>query len=330
MAGGHPRQRVTLIVTVLDEADAIDGLLDSIARQTRLPDEVVVVDGGSTDATWDILQTWTMRLPVRCLRAPGAGIARGRNLAVETATSDLIAVTDAGVRLEPDWLEQLLSALKPDVEVVSGFFKSDACTTFEKAMGATVLPALEDVDPLKFLPSSRSALFRRAAWTAVGGYPEWLDYCEDLVFDLDLKRGGYRFAFAARAIAWFRPRGSLPAFFRQYYFYARGDGKANLWLHRHLIRYVTYAVAAGLGLSGGWPRLFLVVGVWAYTRRPYVRLWTQLDGLSPVQAVYALGLVPVIRVVGDLAKMLGYPVGIWWRLRGHGGPPRNLRARPDP
>jgi glycosyltransferase involved in cell wall biosynthesis len=320
MAGGDPRQRVALIVTVLDEAGTIGGLLDSIARQTRLPDEVVIVDGGSTDGTWDILQTWTTRLPVRCLRAPGAGIARGRNQAIAAATCDLIAVTDAGVRLESDWLEQLLSTLNYEVEVVSGFFKADPCTTFERAMGATVLPAREDVDPLKFLPSSRSLLFRRAAWAIVGGYPEWLDYCEDLVFDLALWRAGQRFVFAPRALVWFRPRGSLAAFIRQYFLYARGDGKADLFARRHLIRYVTYAVAAGLLWRRGWGLFGLLIGLGAYTRRPYARLWPHTRGLSPIQVAYALSLVPVIRAVGDVAKMLGYPVGVWWRLRHPGKP----------
>ena len=316
MAGGHPGQRVALIVTVLDEARTLDGLLASIAHQTRVPDEVVIVDGGSRDGTWDILESWTARLPLRCIRAPGAGIARGRNLAVAAATSEVIAVTDAGVRLEPDWLARLLSALGDDVDVVSGFFRADAGTTFEQAMGATVLPTLEDIDADTFLPSSRSVLFRRAAWAAVGGYPAWLDYCEDLVFDLDVKRVGKRFAFAPRAVVWFRPRGSVGAFFRQYYRYARGDGKADLFARRHLIRYGTYAVAAGLVWRRAWMSWFLVLlGICAYTRRPYVRLWPHLRGLSLTQAVYACTLVPVIRLVGDVAKMLGYPVGIWWRLR---------------
>ncbi|HLZ29706.1 MAG TPA: glycosyltransferase [Chloroflexota bacterium] len=315
MAGGDPRQRVALIVTVLDEAGTVDGLLESMGQQTRAPDEVVIVDGGSTDGTWEMLQTWTTRLPLRCLRAPGASIAEGRNLAVETATGDLIAVTDAGVRLEPDWLEQLLSELTEDVDVVGGFFRADPLTTFERAMGATVLPARQDIDGASFLPSSRSVLFRRSAWAAVGGYPAWLDYCEDLVFDLDLKRAGQRFAFAPRAVAWFRPRGSFAAFFRQYYRYARGDGKAGLFFDRHVIRYATYAVALGLLRRRGWGPLFLLPGIAAYTRRPYARLWPQLAELSPMEAACALGLVPVIRAVGDIAKMLGYPVGVLWRWR---------------
>src|SRR5258708_5733850 len=163
MAGGKPRERTALIVTVLDEADTIDALLESIAAQTRPPDEVVIVDGGSRDGTWQRLEPWRMRLPLQLIRAPGVGLARGRNVAIEAGSCDRIAVIDAGVRLERDWLEQLQTALSEDVDVVSGFFTAEASTTFERAMGATVLPALTDIDPETFLPSSRSLLFRRSA-----------------------------------------------------------------------------------------------------------------------------------------------------------------------
>jgi glycosyltransferase involved in cell wall biosynthesis len=313
MVGRHARERTSLIVTVLDEAGTIDALLESVAVQTCPPHEIVVADGGSTDGTLESLRGWSSRLPLRVVEAPGANIARGRNQAIESARGDVIAVTDAGVRLEPDWLEQLQAALADDADVVSGFFRADPRSVFERALGATTLPAVEDVRPEAFLPSSRSALFRRGAWQRVGGYPEWLDYCEDVVFDLALRRAGCRFVFAHRAIAWFRPRGSLKAFFRQYYLYARGDGKAGLWRGRHAVRYATYAIAATLLCRRSRAAWLLPLGVAAYTRRPYGRL--SVDRLTPAEKLAALSLPPVIRLVGDVAKMLGYPVGVCWRLR---------------
>ena len=313
MAGSHPRERTALILTVLDEADTLCALLQSIAQQRLAPDEVVVVDGGSTDTTLEQLRGWSDRLPLRVLEAPGANISQGRNRAIAATSAEVIAVTDAGVHLEPDWLEQLHARLAPDVDVVSGFFRADPQGVFERALGATTLPSETDVNPRTFLPSSRSVLFRRAAWQRAGGYPEWLDYCEDLVFDLALRQMGCRFAFAPEAIAWFRPRPSLAAFFRQYYRYARGDGKADLWRARHTIRYATYLTAVALLVRRSRLSWLLLVGVAAYSRRPCQRL--DLRGLSGTRMVCALALVPVIRCVGDVAKMLGYPVGVWWRLR---------------
>jgi glycosyltransferase involved in cell wall biosynthesis len=308
--------RTALIVTVLNEAATIDALLASAAAQSQPPDEVIVADGGSTDGTLAALQRWGRRLPsLRVIEAPGANISRGRNLAIAAAAdADLIAVTDAGVRLDEQWLQRLCDGLKPETDVVSGFFKPDPHSTFERALGATTLPALDDVTPDTFLPSSRSVLFRRAAWQRVGGYPEWLDYCEDLVFDLALKHTGCQFAFAPEAFVHFRPRASLGAFFRQYYRYARGDGKAGLWARRHAIRLATYLVAAHILVrSPRWAWL-LVLGGLAYTRRPYARLKRETFS-SQAERLLALGYVPLIRLTGDVAKMLGYPMGICWRVR---------------
>jgi hypothetical protein len=128
------------------------------------------------------------------------------------------------------------------------------------------------------------------------------------------------FGWAPRAVVHFRPRGDMRSFFRQYYRYARGDGKADLWRMRHAIRYATYFLGLPLLLllsrRRPLPGLLLALGAAAaYTRRPYARLGPRLPRLAPLQQVQALLLVPAIRLVGDVAKMLGYPAGLWWRAR---------------
>lgn len=330
-------RRVTVISTVLNEGEAIRRLLDSLVAQTRRPDEVVIVDGGSRDNTVAVIETYAERLPLRVLVEPGANISRGRNVAIAAATSEVIASVDAGVWLESGWLEKLtepfesanlepthspfairVSARSP--QAVAGFFVPDPQTTFELAMGATVLPTLAEVNPATFLPSSRSVAFTKTAWAAAGGYPEWLDYCEDLIFDFRLQEVAGPFGWAPAAVAHFRPRGSLAAFYKQYYRYARGDGKADLWRKRHAIRYATYLaalpglLALALLHSPAW-LLALLAGAAVYCRTPYRRLRPHLAGLAPRARLAALLLVPVIRVVGDVAKMLGYPAGWLWRLR---------------
>lgn len=313
--------KVSLIATVKNEGEALRPLLDSILDQTNPPDEVVICDGGSTDDTLIILDEYRHWLPLRVVVAPGSNISQGRNRAIAAASGDIIAVTDAGVVLSPTWLEDLLAPLADEsVHVVSGWFEPDPFTDFEVVMGATVLPARGDVDPQTFLPSSRSVAFRKSAWTAVGGYPEWLDYSEDLVFDKALRDRFGPFPFAPGAVAYFRPRPNLRAFYHQYYAYARGDGKANLWARRHAIRYATYLVGLPLILRAIWRDrwfgwLLLLFGVGAYSRRPAERLWSNTWGWRPPARLRAFALIPIIRLVGDVAKMLGYPVGVGWRLR---------------
>lgn len=171
-------------------------------------------------------------------------------------------------------------------------------------MGAAVLPLANEINPATFLPSSRSVALRKSAAEAVGGYPEWLDYCEDLIFDLRLKQVAAPFVFAPDALVYFRPRSSLRAFFKQYYLYARGDGKADLWRKRHIIRYLTYLVFVPLifvlGLMINYPFcLLFFIGAAAYLYKPYKRLPEVLRRApehSFAGLVYIVILVPVIRL----------------------------------
>lgn len=319
------RMKVSLIFTVLNEERSLPAMLDALATQTRQPDEVVVCDGGSRDGTLELLRA-EQRLPLRIIEAPGANISRGRNIAIDAATHEVVACTDGGTRAHPEWLARLVAPFEAPSggpHAVGGFFAADFETVFELAMSATVLPAAADIRAERFLPSSRSVAFTKSAWRAAGGYPEWLDYCEDLVFDFALRKQG-ALVFEPRALVYFRPRGSLRSFFKQYYLYARGDGKASLWLKRHLIRYAIYllalpALAVGV-VAGSWPlnaaaALALLAGGAVYCGAPVRRLRSLWRGRSAAQKVQALALLPVIRAVGDAAKMLGYPAGVLWRLR---------------
>jgi glycosyltransferase involved in cell wall biosynthesis len=343
--------RVAVICTVLNEGESIRRLMDSLVAQSRQPDEIVILDGGSRDNTVAVIQEYGDRLPLRVLVEPGANISRGRNVAIGAAICDVIASVDAGVWLEPVWLAELVGLLadgewqiadgksanqqisKPanqqpsnpqsaiaNPQSVAGFFVPDTRTAFEIAMGATVLPTVDEIKPDGFLPSSRSVAYTKAAWAAAGGYPEWIDYCEDLIFDLRLLDAVGPFAWAPKAVAHFQPRSSPKAFAKQYYRYARGDGKADLWRKRHLIRYATYLIALPclIGLSvfhspGWW--LVLLAGALFYCATPYRRLRPRLVELPLGGQLYAIILVPIIRLIGDVAKMLGYPAGWIWRLQ---------------
>jgi glycosyltransferase involved in cell wall biosynthesis len=309
---------VSLICTVRDEADNIGALLDSMLAQTRQPDEIVVNDCLSKDATPEIVRAYAAQYPHIRLVSGGHNIPSGRNNAIRHAHGPIIACTDAGLTLAPDWLEQLVAPIEAgQAELVGGFFEADARTTFELALAATNFRTVEEVDPTTFLPFGNSMAFTKKLWETVGGFPEWQSHSEDLSFDLAAERAGFRRAFAPGAIVHFRPRSSLQAFARQYYLYARGDGLGNLWPRRHAIRYVTYLGLSGLLLTWlRWPRvrllveLAILVGGIAYTRQPYRRLIPRLGLLKPHEQIAALALVPIIRVTGDVAKMVGYPVGV--------------------
>ena len=140
--------KISLICTVFNEGESIKKLLDSLVEQTRRPDEIIFVDGGSTDNTVAILKQYAgeQHLPLRVIVVQGANISRGRNVAIEAAAGPVIAATDAGVRLDKQWLHELSKPFQSEnpAAVVSGFFVPDPQSAFEVAMGATVLPLVSE------------------------------------------------------------------------------------------------------------------------------------------------------------------------------------------
>src|SRR5579875_3057189 len=189
---------VTVIATLRNESAAITPFLNALANQSRLPEEVILVDGGSSDDTLARIETGCpASLTVRVVVLPNANRSSGRNAAVKLATTPLIACTDVGSIAEPDWLAALVRPLEEDeaTDVVAGFYRPSApATLLQDAMAALVCPLPQDIDPTRWLPSARSMAFRRAAWEMVGGFPEEYEYGEDTVYGLRLRRAKFKFA----------------------------------------------------------------------------------------------------------------------------------------
>lgn len=312
---------VSLAMTVLNESQSLPAFLDSIASQGSLPSEVLVVDGGSTDGTLELLGSWQPPegVEMTVISAPGANISAGRNLAIAASTGSWIAITDAGTTLDREWLSGLFAQMRDDVDVVAGWFEPSRGGFRASTIATVITPLLAEIQPNTFLPSSRSIALRKTAWLAAGGYPEWLDYCEDLVFDLAMKSAGSTFAFAPNAKVSWGARPTFRAFYKQYYRYARGDGKAGLWPKRHLIRYGAYLMGAALLATAviGHPVLpiaLLAMGTATYFGKFWRRAWSRRGTLldRPIRSLF---LTPAVVVTGDIAKMVGYPVGLAWRIR---------------
>ena len=76
----------------MNEINSLPAWLESLSNQTRQPDELVIIDGGSTDGSLELLRSYTEKsvFPVTIISEPGANIARGRNLAIQNAQNEVI------------------------------------------------------------------------------------------------------------------------------------------------------------------------------------------------------------------------------------------------
>jgi cellulose synthase/poly-beta-1,6-N-acetylglucosamine synthase-like glycosyltransferase len=220
-------ETVAVITTVLNERDSIEQLLDAFLSQTRTPDEIVVVDGGSTDGTVEALQGIAKQHPIVQVHVvPGVNIARGRNIAIHRSRCTLMAITDGGCRPAIDWLEKLVQPLVDDSSfgAVTGARHIVAANRFEEFAGV-LSTSVNAANEAERTFHGRNSAFRKSVWQQVGGYPEWLYTAEDTLFAARAKALGCRVALAEDAVVSWRPRPTLRKLSKQYYLYGRGTGR---------------------------------------------------------------------------------------------------------
>lgn len=108
--------RVSVVIACYNYQAFLVDCLDSCLAQTRPPDEVVVVDDGSTDGSWDTMQQYAARHPqVRPIRQLNGGVCDATNKALDACTGDVVLLLDADDRMAPTRVQQVLQALRTPI-----------------------------------------------------------------------------------------------------------------------------------------------------------------------------------------------------------------------
>ncbi len=180
---------VSVIVPCFNGGRFLDSLMASLASQTFRDFEIVVVDDGSTDEL-TIRKLAALEDEVRIVRQDNRGLPAARNAGIRHARADLIFPLDCDDTIEPSFLAETVASLQaapPDVGMVVTYLR-----LFEADSG--VVPRyFNRFDQLFTNAPSNSLVFRKACWSAVGGYDETMRVgYEDWDFALRLAEAGFR------------------------------------------------------------------------------------------------------------------------------------------
>jgi glycosyltransferase involved in cell wall biosynthesis len=238
--------KVSLIVPVRNEEASIEAFLQSLLKQDFPPDELILVDGGSTDRTKEIIEAFIAEGHNLCLITdPDAYPGRARNLAIQASRNEWVAMVDAGTLVKADWLERLVCKAAGDREanVVLGTYEPILNGLFKVSLALTYVAPATLIDGRWFRgPSTASMMLQKQVWEALGKFPEDLRACEDLLFFERLKRSDFAIRYATDALVCWHIQGSFAAVFRKFRAYSLHTLKAGLGRTWHLALAKMYAV----------------------------------------------------------------------------------------
>ena len=291
---------VSVVITILNEAENIEKLLSSLLGQTNKPGEIIIVDGGSTDGTQDIVKKFASQKRIVKLLQKKGNRSVGRNWGIKQAKGRIIAITDAGGYPKEDWLEKIIKPFEDkNVSVVSGYYQAEPLNPFQKCAAPYFLVMPDKVKKgMYFRPSSRSVAIRKEIWRKVP-YPEKYSHNEDFVWDIELEKTGYKFHFEPDAIVYWYPPKNLSIALRQFYRFAYGDAEAGISRPKVWTIFLRYLLFAALfPFRGLFEVCIMSYGVWAI-----------IKNYKYVKHQAGFFWLPVIQITSDFAIMLGYIKG---------------------
>ncbi len=181
---------VSVIIPTYNRAELVCTAIDSLLAQIRLPDEIIVVDDGSTDDTAHVLEKYAS--PVRVIQQPNAGRSAARNRGLDAASGDLIAFLDSDDYLLPESIAQRAKILEQQPELGAVYSDAVLVSPDQHTMGiySSIYPTprpsgkiFAELARRNFMPLP-TVMFRRPA--SVLRFDVTMDLAEDYDFWLRL------------------------------------------------------------------------------------------------------------------------------------------------
>lgn len=221
--------KTTLVTTCWNERSSVEHWLGDVLGQSRMPDEIIIIDNFSSDGTYEYLMGYADKVTVLQKECT---VAQGRNEAIRQARNEIIVSTDMGTILDTKWFENIVKTfdMDPTVNVVAGNYEfvyplrngvSRAEYYISKGGRANMTPG--------FLPSSRNIAFKKPVWEKISGYQEGLkNATDDTIFAHEIHHHGFKMALAPDSLVYWNRHETLDGYLKEASRYAYGNGEARI------------------------------------------------------------------------------------------------------
>jgi succinoglycan biosynthesis protein ExoA len=224
----------SVIVPCLNEEAHIGKLITAVARQSVPPADIVIIDGGSTDATLDAIRGAALDVAPLCVRtivAPDDWLPAVVNRGVREAQGRVLIRLDGHAAPSPDYISRALAQLAdPGVGVVGGVWRivPGAPTPIAAAIARAVAHPLgagdaayrlRDGGPVMNVDTVPFGCFTRETWRRVGGLNETLLGNEDYEFNYRVRKAGLLVRLDPTMQSTYVARARLGALALQYFRY---------------------------------------------------------------------------------------------------------------
>jgi len=317
---------IRIVVTCKNAERTIGYCLQSILDLDYPSLNITVIDGGSTDGTNEIVETFHN---VELVRGKFTR-SQAYNYALRNYYEEIFGLVDADCVVHPEWAKTLIKDLSSEnIAAAGGFF-----TTPEDGNWISKLIGLEFFERTRrfgeFVPrlNTGNLMFRRSAALEVGGFDEDVKANQDMIFGYKLTEKGYRIKFDPKANIEHYHRSSFKKYFLQQFSYAldmptvyskypkyiKGDHLTSLLMNLQPIILACTVIFALVSLAQPiffWGTLCFLGILLAIYFGETLRILIQSKDFKALQ-------LPIIYVVRNIAWTLGgtaYVFRCMWRIR---------------
>lgn len=223
----------SVVVPVFNEKVYIDDFLRSLEKQTLLPSEILLVDGGSTDGTIEKLIAYSKesRCIVRVISNPHEGSTAGnRNVGIRAAANEVLVLVDAHTILDKEYFQCLMGCYEqhPDADLVAGIY-------YSMNKNSSLAYNWSEFDEWNtYIPGGATISVKKSLVLKAGGFPMHCEEAgEDTLFMVNYRRNCHKWIFNTEAFVWWHDAKSKADESQKMFRYGFGDGLSGIAEYRY-------------------------------------------------------------------------------------------------